>query len=403
VAENVFLNRLPLAPVFNRVDWSRVRSEAEAIFTQLGVSIDVGQRVRSLGLAQRQLTEIARVLAMNVRILIMDEPTSSLTAGESEHLFTLLEGLRRRGVGIIYITHHVDEAFRLAQRITVLRDGHRVATLEAAAAQPGAVVGMMVGRPLSQQYPKRTAERGAPALEVRDLHVRGVLHGVNLTVHHGEVVGLFGMMGAGRTELARALFGLERIDSGQILIDGRPVALHSPQEAIAQGLGLLTEERNKDGLVLQLAVDKNITLPSLTSFSRFGIMQRRRERTIAARYVRAMNIDTPSLERPVRLLSGGNQQKIALAKWLCTQSKVLIFDEPTRGIDVGAKVDVYELMNHLTENGVAVLMISSELPEVVAMSDRVLVMRQGTISAAFARDQATQEAIMRSSVKDKEG
>jgi len=393
-AENVFLGREPMSAVPGVIDFGRMYSDAERIVGELGVRLDVRVPVNQLSVAQQQMVEVAKATSRNARIIAMDEPSATLTEHELENLFALIRRLKADGVSIIYISHRLEEVFQIADRVTVLRDGKLVATKPVADTDREDIIHMMVGRELKEKIPKAAAEQGEVALEVRGLNRVGALKDVSLTVRHGEVLGLAGLVGAGRTEVARAIFGADPIDSGEVLLDGRPVHIRSPKDAIRLGIGLVTEDRKALGLVLGMAVRENVTLANLGPLSRLGFVSRRREREVANRFVEDLMIKTPSVEQAVQNLSGGNQQKVVLAKWLYTQSKVLIFDEPTRGIDVGAKTEIYQLMNRLVEHGVAIIMISSELPEILGMSDRIIVMHEGEIAGDLSREDATQEKIM---------
>ncbi|MGQ9625337.1 MAG: sugar ABC transporter ATP-binding protein [Anaerolineae bacterium] len=395
VAENIFLGRLPKRKPFGIVDWPQLFSRTKNILEDLGVDIDPKKRVRDLSMGEQQLTEIAKALSMNAQILLLDEPTSALSDEERERLFDIIRGLGRRGVGVIYVSHRLVEVPQIGQRVTVLRDGKKIGTLPVDQADESILIRMMVGRELKEQFPKEKVERGKELLRVQGLTVKGVLNNLNLCLHEGEILGIFGLLGAGRTEFARALFGIDPIDGGEIFLDGKKVSISSPWEAIELGLGYLTESR-KDGLVLQLPIPANITLASLKKLCQFGFMRRDEERRVAERYVKELNIHTPRLSQRVESLSGGNQQKVALAKWLCSRSKILIFDEPTRGIDVGAKVEVFRLMNQLAKQGVGIIMMSSELPEVLAMADHILVMAGGSFVAEHPGGQVSQEEVMKS-------
>ncbi|GBD19410.1 Ribose import ATP-binding protein RbsA [bacterium HR27] len=395
VGENLFLGRLPQrSGIPGTVDWPRVWREASQILERVGAPIDPQRPVRELSTAQKQLVEIARALSQDVRVLILDEPTSSLSLQETERLFAILRGLRAQGVAIIYISHRLEEVFALADRVTVLRDGQVVGTLPIAEATRDGLIRMMVGRDLSAYYRTVRSSPGAPRLEVRKLVRAGVLHDVNLTVHAGEIVGLAGLVGAGRTELARCLFGVDPIDSGEIRIDGKTVAIRNPQDAVRHGIVLVPEDRKLQGLVLILSVRENIALPVLSRLAHFGFPSRREEERLATSFVERLRIRTPSIEQRVLNLSGGNQQKVVLARALATNPRVLILDEPTRGIDVGAKAEVHALIAELAEAGMGILLISSELPEVLSMSHRVLVMSGGRIVAEFSREEATEERVL---------
>lgn len=396
-AENIFLGRLPKRRPVNIVDWTQVFSRAASILDDLGAGIDPKTPVRGLGMAQRQLTEIAKVLSMNVRILLLDEPTSALSDEEREHLFETIRRLQEKGVAILYVSHRLAEVPKIGQRVTVLRDGKGIGTLAVGEADEATLIRMMVGRELVEQFPKEQIERGKEILRIEGLTVKGKLEDLSLSLHEGEILGIFGVMGAGRTIFARTLFGLEHPESGDIFLNGDEVRISSPWEAIDLGLGYMTEDR-RDGVVPRLPIPPNITLASLDRMTRLGFLKRHEERKAAEHYVEELDIATPSLNQKVELLSGGNQQKVALAKWLCSESKILILDEPTRGIDVGAKVEVFRLMNDLAKEGVGIIMISSELPEVVAMADRILVMSRGKIVAEFAGGECTPEDVLRCAV-----
>jgi ribose transport system ATP-binding protein len=395
VAENIFVGQLPCRGPLRTIAWSEVFTRARALLSDLGVTINPRTRVASLGMAERQLVEIAKVLALNARILLLDEPTSALSEEERAHLFEIIRRLCARGVAIIYVSHRLAEVPQIGQRVTVLRDGKKIGTLSVDQAKEEILISMMVGRELTEQYPKVEVPHGPELLRVQNLTVEGKLYHINLTLHAGEILGIFGLVGAGRTELARALFGLHKLDSGEIYVNGRKVTIHSPHEAIAAGLGYLTEDR-RDGLVPLLPIAPNVTLASLRRICRLGVLSHALEEREARRFVDELQIHVPRLDRRVAFLSGGNQQKVALAKWLCSQAKILVFDEPTRGIDVGAKAEVFRLMNELTQRGVGIILISSELPEIMAMADRVLVMARGAITAEYSRGQASPEDIMRS-------
>ncbi len=393
-AENIFLGREPAGAVPGVIDFGQMYSDAAKIIDELGVKLDIRVPINQLSVAQQQMVEIAKATSRKSRIIAMDEPSATLTEHELENLFALIRRLKAEGVSVIYISHRLEEIFKIADRVTVLRDGALVATKPVSETDREDIIRMMVGRELKESIPKIVVKPGDVALEVRRLNRDGILRDINFQVRRGEVLGLAGLVGAGRTEVARAIFGADPIDGGEIFIDGKPANIRSPQDAIRHGIGLVTEDRKALGLVLGMAVRENVSLANLGVLSRIGFILRRREREAAERFVSDLMIKTPSVEQAVQNLSGGNQQKVVLAKWLFTQSKVLIFDEPTRGIDVGAKTEIYQLMNKLAENGAATIMISSELPEVLGMSDRILVMHEGAIAGEFSREEATQEGIM---------
>lgn len=394
VAENLFLGQEPRTPR-GTIDSRRMHLEATALLERLRCTLDPRQRVGELAVAQQQLVEIAKALRQEAKILVMDEPSAPLTGREVEALFTLIRQLRAEGHSIVYISHRLDEVFALSDRVTVLRDGAVVATYETQTITPERLITDMVGRELAQSYPPRTPVLGAPLLEVRHLSRAGALDNISLTVHAGELVGLAGLVGAGRTELVRCLFGADRFDTGDVLLDGKPLTLRSPRDAIRHGIGLVTEDRKQQGLVLGMAVRENSTLTKLESLARFGVIASNKEQEVVGALIRELHIKTPSPEQRVGNLSGGNQQKVVLAKWLFSQSRVLLIDEPTRGIDVGARYEIYEFLNRLTAQGLGILMISSDLPEVLGMSDRVLVMSGGRIAGELSREDATAEAVMR--------
>jgi ABC-type sugar transport system ATPase subunit len=395
VGENVFLGDLPTRSGGSwRVDWPTVWSRAAELLERVGLRIRPQTRVRDLSVAQKQMVEIARALARNVRVLILDEPTSSLTERETEKLFEIISQLRNRGVGIIYISHRLGEVFRIAQQVTVLRDGIVVGSLPVRDASEDVLVRMMVGRDLARLFTEARASDAPVRLEVRGLSRRGVLHDVSLSLRGGEIVGLAGLVGAGRTELARCLFGADSISEGEILLDGAKVDIRSPGHAVDLGIALVPEDRKLQALILGMGVRENLSLPVLDRLGSPFVPSRRRERALASDYIRSLTIRTPHMEQRVSALSGGNQQKVVIARWLATKPKVLILDEPTRGIDVGAKAEVHALIARLAEQGVAILMISSELPEILGMSHRILVMRGGRIVAEIPRQDATEESIM---------
>jgi len=393
-AENIYLGREPASAIPGVIDFGKMYRDAETVIEELGVAIDVRAPMNQLSVAQQQMVEIAKATSRKSRIIAMDEPSATLTEHELADLFALIKRLKAEGVSIIYISHRLEEVFEIADRVTVFRDGALVATKDIADTDREDIIHMMVGRELKEKIPKVAAKLGDVALELRNLNRTGVLRDINLQVRHGEVLGIAGLVGAGRSEVARAIFGADPIDSGQIIVDGKTVKIRSPRHAISLGIGLVTEDRKALGLVLGMAVRENISLANLGVLSRLGFVNRRKEREVARKYVEDVLIKTPSIEQAVQNLSGGNQQKVVLAKWLFTESRVLIFDEPTRGIDVGAKTEIYQLMNRLAETGAAIIMISSELPEILGMSDRILVMHEGEIAGELSREEATQEQIM---------
>ncbi len=397
VAENIFLGRWPRKKLFGSIDWQQIYKKSGEALKKLGVSINVKERVKNLGMGERQLIEIARAISMNVKILLLDEPTSALSDEERDRLFAMIKTLKKTGVSIIYVSHRLSEVPQICDRVTVLRDGKKIDTLPIDKADEETLIKMMVGRNLGEKFPKEKIKEGKEILKIKNLTINGKLNSLNLKLHQGEVLGIFGIMGAGRTEFARALFGIDKIEKGEIFVNGRKVNISSPEIAIGEGIGYLTEDR-QGGLLMRMAIPQNITLPSLKRFNRFGFLRHGDERKTAARYIEEMGISTPKLDQKVEFLSGGNQQKVALARWLCSQSKILILDEPTRGIDVGAKIEVYRLINELSKCGVGIILLSSELPEILNMSDRILVMSDGSFVGEFKGGEASQEDLLRSVV-----
>lgn len=396
VAENIYLDRLPVRGPL--LDWGRLHVDCRALLQRLQISLDPQVKVGSLPMARRQLVEIARAIAQEARIIAMDEPTASLAEEEVANLFRLVRQLQGQGVAVIFVSHRLEEVFEIADRITVLRDGQIVGSMVRSDTTPEQVVELMVGRAVEREFPERGKPVGEVVLEVQDLHTNGMLRGITLTVRAGEIVGLAGLVGAGRTELARAIFGVDPIDRGTVLIEGRPARLRSPGDAIRRGVGFLTEDRQRSGLVLDFPLYANHTLPSLRRFVRWGRLVRKLEIEAFLPWARRLGIRASSPHQPARSLSGGNQQKVVLAKWLERDPRLLILDEPTRGVDVGAKAEIYQVMDQLAARGAAILMISSDLPEVLGMSDRVVVMRNGAVAAEFDRLEATRERVMRAAI-----
>lgn len=394
VAENIFLGREPLRGRTPFVDWKQMYCDAEEVLERIRVKMDVRRPVHELSIAQQQMVEIAKALSVNARIIVMDEPSATLTDHELEALFALIKTLKHQGIALVYISHRLEEVFEVGSRATIMRDGEHINTSELCDLTRESIIKMMVGRELTEEFPKEVFTRGEERLRVEGLCRRGVFSDVSFSLHTGEIVGLTGLVGAGRTEVARAIFGADPIDGGQIHLHGKPATISSPRDAIRQGIGLLTEDRKGQGLVLGMSVAENTTLANLKALSGRFLMNRGKERSITQGYIDELRIKTPGAGQMVQNLSGGNQQKVVLAKWLFTQSRVLIFDEPTRGIDVGAKVEIYKLMNELVRQGVAILVISSELPEIIGMCDRVLVMHEGRIAGEVSGEDTTQERIM---------
>jgi len=395
--ENIFLGQERTRAGF--VSRRDEEERARALFGRLGVDIDPEALCADLSVAQQQVVEIAKALALYVRIIVMDEPSATLTPQEVEGLFAVVRELQGQGVGIVYISHRLDEVLAIADRVTVLRDGEHVGTCDIGEVDRDRLIEMMVGRKLETEFPRRKAALGAERLVVENLTRGSAVRGVSFSVRACEVLALTGLVGAGRSETARLIFGADRPDAGTIEMDGEPLRVRSPRDAIGSGIGMLTEDRKAQGLILGLSARQNFSLPNLSRFTRFGFVRRRQERRAFARYVESLRIKTPSQEEPTVNLSGGNQQKVVLAKWMERNCDVIIFDEPTRGIDVGAKYEIYVLINELAAQGKAIIMISSELPEALGMADRILVMHEGRITGEITDVPcATQEDIMRLAV-----
>jgi rhamnose transport system ATP-binding protein len=393
VAENIFLGHAPLAGS-GRIDWRTMRAQAEKLLASLEIDdLTADEIVGALSVGNRQRVEILRALSHDARILIMDEPTAALTESDVARLFDVVRRLKRRGVGVVYISHRLDEIFAVADRVTVLRDGAFVGARKVADTNASELVQMMVGRRIDNLFPKTKASIGAPVLEALNLLRRPLTKGVSLVVRAGEIVGLAGLVGSGRSELAQTLFGITPAESGEIRLDGERVRIDSAENARARGIAYVPEDRGAQGLVRRMSVLHNFSLAALGVLSHAGFIDRARERRMAEEGVARFSVKTSSVDEIAGRLSGGNQQKIVLGKWLANNPKLLILDEPTRGIDVGAKAEIHRLMSELAAEGVAILMISSELPEVLGMSDRVLVMREGRLVAEFDRAAATSEAV----------
>jgi len=394
VAENIAIGQEP-AGMFGMVSWPRRRQRAKELLDRVGARIDPEQTAAELSMPQQQLVEIARALGANARVLILDEPTASLSEEDTRNLFRVIRELRESGVGMIYISHRLEELPAIADRVTVLRDGQTIGTHEMADVSRDQLIRLMVGRELSGVFPKRPVERGDLVFELRGFGSRAAgIGSIDLKLHAGEIVGVAGLVGAGRTELAKTIFGLVAPDTGVMLLRGNPITIGHPCEAIDLHISYLPEDRRRHGVVLDLPISSNITLASLKKLSGLTGMNLVREKEIATEYTRRLGIKTPAIFNTVSTLSGGNQQKVALSRWLVTQPAVLILDEPTQGVDVGSKAEIHELMMELAEQGVAILMISSEMPELLGMCDRIAVMNGGTIAKVFERSDATQDLIL---------
>ncbi len=392
VAENIFIGHTNRGRIVDRRGMER---EANEVLARLDVRLDVGEPARGLTLAEQQTVEIAKAISLDVRVLIMDEPTASLSAHEVHQLFRIVETLRQHGVAVLFISHRMEEVFEIADRVTILRDGHWISTTPRAELTPASAIRQMVGREVQELFRRNRREPGEVRLAVRGLGREGAFSDVSFDLHEGEVLGFAGLVGARRTDVGLALFGIAPADRGEIALDGRTVSIGDPRQAMGMGVAYSTEDRRQLGLVMPLSIAANISLPSLPRFlSSSGLVKRAEERATAESFRERLSIRAPSVEAPTGSLSGGNQQKVVISKWLETTPRVLILDEPTRGIDVGAKVEVHQLIDELAARGMAIILISSDLPEVLAMSDRVLVMREGRQMAIFEHQEATQERVL---------
>jgi ribose transport system ATP-binding protein len=395
VAENLFLGREPIRTgTRGIVDWPTMYRQSQEILERFGLQIDPRTRVRRLGVAYQQIIEIAKAVSCHARVVVMDEPTAALTGREADKLFEIIRDLRQQRVSVIYISHRLDEIRQIADRVTILRDGRHILTADQQQLSTDQIIRHMVGRSVDEYYPKEKLRQGNVLLEVDDLTRRGVCQDVTFQLRQGEILGLAGLAGSGRTEIAEILFGRRKADRGTIRIDGHPVSVRSPRHAVRHGIGLIPEERKTDGLVLGMSVFDNATLSILRRHAVCGIVRRWQLTDLVQRKTREMQLRATSVSQRVRNLSGGNQQKVVLAKWLLHDCRIYIFDEPTRGVDVGAKSEIYRLMEDLARQGAGIIMISSDLPEVLHMSDRILVVREGRIAGELQTDQATQESVL---------
>lgn len=396
VAENIFLNRLPKAGG-GHIDWKKLHQNAKAILDSLDIKLDTYSLMKDLSVAEKQLVEICKALSQNIKILIMDEPTSALSDVEVEHLFTLVRKLKSEGKGIIFITHRMDEIFQIADRVQVIRDGTHIATMNLEDTDRESLIKLMVGREIKTSYQKRAIDIKDAVLSVNNIST-DALKDISFQLRKGEILGIFGLMGAGQNDLAETLFGVQSIKSGSMELDGEKVEFANPSQAIKKGIAYVTAERKKDGLVLIASIKDNILLGSLDSYKSPFKINIGEEREVANRWKKNLNIKCPDVETIVDNLSGGNQQKVVLSKWLNTNPKVLILNEPTRGIDVGAKTEIYDLMENFCEEGMGIIMISSELPEVLQLSDRVVVLCEGRQTDVFLRSELSQEVLMKSAI-----
>ena len=399
VAENFFLGQLPKTKI-GLIDWKRMENEARSIFTQLNYEIDPKEMVVNLSAADKQMVEVARAISKNAKIIIMDEPTSSLTDVEIENLFAIIRNLKKNGTTIIFISHKMEEIFAIADSVSIQRDGQMIHTAPISELTADRIVELMVGRSVDTEFPARKSEIGDVVLEARNLCRKNLIYDVSFSLHKGEILGFAGLVGAGRTELAETIFGEGRLSSGEIFLHGKKVSIRNTSQAIKASIGMLTEERKETGLALGATVRNNIIISKLKKVCLGGGLwiSRRKANEAAGRYVEELRIKTPSIHQTAYNLSGGNQQKIAIAKWLFSDADILIFDEPTRGIDVGAKHEIYNIMNRLAGEGKSIIFISSELPELMGMSDRIVVMHEGHKKGELSKDEFSSEGIMKLAV-----
>lgn len=393
VLENLFIGKELKSPL-GLLKMKEMKALARKQFDRLMVKIPLDKEAGSCSVGEQQMIEIAKALMTDAKVIIMDEPTAALTEREINKLFDIISSLKKEGVSIVYISHRMEEIFTICDRITVMRDGKTVDTKAIRDTNFDEVVKKMVGREITERFPKRDFKPGEMVLEVKGLTKRGVFKDINFSVRSGEIVGVSGLMGAGRTEIMRAIFGLDSFDSGEVWLSGKKIVIKTPDQAVKAGIGFITEDRKDEGLILDFSIKNNIVLPSLASFAPKGIINQKSENDFVNLLIKRLTVKTESADIAVGNLSGGNQQKVVIAKWIGISPKVLILDEPTRGVDVGAKREIYQLMNELTDRGVAIIMVSSELPEVLGMSDRILVIHEGKISGELEKSKATQEKIM---------
>jgi ribose transport system ATP-binding protein len=393
VTENLFLGK-EKTYAFGILKKKEMHEEAKALLAKLGLNLDPRTRAGDLSVGKQQIIEIAKAIASNAKYIVMDEPTAALTDREIETLFVTVNELKAKGISFVYISHRMEEIFAICDRITILRDGTYVGVRNIKETTFEEVVAMMVGRELGERFPERHAEIGDVKLQVKNLSAKGAFEDVSFEIKKGEILGVAGLMGAGRTEVAQTLFGYRKLSSGEILIDGKQVNIKSPIDAMKHKIGFVTEDRKTQGLVLDFSIKENIMLANLEKGSKSGVIVPKLENKMVAGYIEQLRIRTSSADLAAKSLSGGNQQKVVIAKWLGTNPEILILDEPTRGVDIGAKKEIYQIMNNLAEAGVSILMISSELPEVIGMADRVLIMREGKVTGMVSKDHMTQENIM---------
>lgn len=398
IQENIYLGREYTKKVSKSIDWNKLKDESRKYLSMLGVTTDPQTLVKDLSVGEQQMVEIARALSLDAKIIIMDEPTGTLTTRETEKLFEVIANLRQDNKSIVYISHRLEEIFKICDYVTVLRDGGYVGSAETKDIDNDKLVHMMVGRRLEEKFPRLVREPGKEVMRVKGLTRKDQLKDVNFSVREGEVLGVSGLMGSGRTEIAKAIFGALKLDKGEIFLNDKKVNIKSPEDAVRYGIAYLSEDRKSEGLLLQLSIKHNMTLSSLSKITNRGKVNKKSETDIVSDFIKKLAIKTPSADQKVKNLSGGNQQKVVISKWMLIDPKVLILDEPTRGVDVGAKIEIYELINKLKQAGVAIIVISSEMPEVIGISDRIIVIHEGKINGEFTHDEVTQDKLMKSAV-----
>ena len=405
VMENIFLGRLSNTSG-TWINWKKIQNDTIQLLKQIGFDIDPSIPVKELSVAQKQIVEIAKALSYNAQIIIMDEPSAALTSAEVESLFGIVRSLRDKRVTVIYISHKLEEVFEICDRVTAMRDGKVINTYNTSSVTRSALIKDMVGRAVDQEYPQRQSldvpQNNPVVMEVSKLSKDGVFHDISFSLHKREILGFAGLVGSGRTEVMRAIFGADKLNSGEISINGKKVVAHTPVESITNGLSFLTEDRKTQGLLLQLSLTKNISIVNIRKLARYHFINQRKEKRISERYIQELQIKTPSTEQKAVFLSGGNQQKVVLAKWLFADCDIIILDEPTRGIDVGAKREIYSLMNQLVDEGKSILLVSSDLPELLAMSDRVIIMSEGSICGELSGENMTADNVMSAILAKKE-
>jgi ribose transport system ATP-binding protein len=392
IAENIFIGREQRAGFY--IKKTKMHEDAKELLEKVGLDLSTKTLVKDLSTAQKQMVEVAKALSFKARVIIMDEPTSSLTESETKILFKIIKALKKNNVAVVFISHRLNEIFEIADEVAVLRDGQMVGSLKKEEMTNDTIIRMMVGRELKDIYAKLPVKIGETILEVKNLGTKGFLKDINFTLKKGEILGFSGLVGAGRSEVMRAVFGIDKKETGEIFIDGKETEIQSTVDSLKNGIGFLPEDRKEQGLILGMEVKENITLAALNLLSKMKIIDKKKEVNVALSYINKLSIKTPSVEHKISSLSGGNQQKVVVAKWIATEPKILILDEPTRGIDVGAKKEIHLLMSKLAQQGVAIIMISSELPEILGMSDRIVVMHEGRIKGELSIKEASQLKIM---------